>query len=407
MEDRDPVPFQKSSRLARTPPSNKEDDAMQMALSPERVTREPNNLHEVHEQMSGVIYTITTLASGQRHINQFLRDQLAKLTELNETALIFSRKESFCKETQTVINSSQAVTAETQTTPQAMPHANRGHRVNSPRNGTPKRPRDITAEQRLTPPKKSKSRQTDKELQKQGSQRAQQSTSKLARPEDTAKDQQKKPEQQKSTRRPRSDAIRVSGVGGCTFADLLRSVKGDSTLKHISGDVQGIRKAANGDLLLRLTKQPAHSTDELQETVRKALGEKAVVKALTDQTRVEIRDLDELTTKEEIIAALNNSMEVTSFDTDFIKSLRATKDGLHHMSFCLLPAAFPPDSRLIPRGVLATTRIMCHHANMSHVPCPNVRRNPYTIQKTSYTAGGQQRFPHVKHSLLMAAQYSA
>ncbi|KAL7726087.1 hypothetical protein ACLKA6_010134 [Drosophila palustris] len=244
--------------------------------------------------MSEVIYIITTLASGQRHFNQFLRDQLAKLVELNETALVFSRKETFCKETQTVIIRSQAVTAETQTTPQAMPHANREHRGNSHRIATPKRPRDLAAEQRLTPPKKSKSRLAESEQQKQGSLRA---SLKM---------------QLRIRQKNQSNKGRLGSQGQMPleFQEL------------------GICKAANGDLLLRLTKQPAHSTGELQETVRKALGEKPVVRTLTDQTRVEIRDLDELTTKEEIIAALNSSMDVTSFDTESIKSLRATKDGL-------------------------------------------------------------------------------
>ncbi|KAM8701471.1 hypothetical protein ACLKA7_005468 [Drosophila subpalustris] len=289
MEDRDP--FQKSSRMNRTPPKgNTEEEPM--ALSPDIVAREPKSLLEVHEQMSEVLYNITTVASGQRHITQFLRDQLAELVKLNETAVSLSQLETFCKETQTVIEGSHARAAETQTTPQTVPHPHKRH--HSPKNATPKRPREPTTEQRQTPPKRSRSRPMPRDHLRQS----------LQLPQPSARG------------------------GGRTFADLLRTVKDDSSLKQFSGDVQGIRKAANGDLLLRLTKRPTHSTVELQETVSKALGENAVVTALTDQTRVEIRDLDELTTKDEIIGALNSEMGVTSFKTESIISLRATKDGL-------------------------------------------------------------------------------
>ncbi|KAM8702184.1 hypothetical protein ACLKA7_000742 [Drosophila subpalustris] len=325
MEARDP--FQKNTRMNRTPPSgNSEQEPMQMALSPEIVAREPKSLREVHEQMSEALFNITTLVSGQRHINQFLRDQLAELVKLNETAVGFSRLETFCKETQTVIDGRHARAAETQTTPQAVPQPHKQH--HSPKNATPKRPRDSTMEQRQTPPKKSRSRQMARDHFSQKSQLPQSSASNLARAPIQGNDSQKKFEQQKTARKPRSDAIRVSGVGGRTFADLLRTVKSDTSLKQFCGDVQGIRKAANGDLLLRLTKRPTHSTVELQETVSKALGENAVVKALTDQTRVEVRDLDELTTKDEIIGAINSEMGVSSFKTESIISLRATKDGL-------------------------------------------------------------------------------
>ncbi|KAM8702187.1 hypothetical protein ACLKA7_000745 [Drosophila subpalustris] len=128
----------KSSRMNRTPPKgNTEEEPM--ALSPDIVAREPKSLLEVHEQMSEVLYNITTVASGQRHITQFLRDQLAELVKLNETAVSLSQLETFCKETQTVIEGSHARAAETQTTPQTVPHPHKRH--HSPKNATPKRPR--------------------------------------------------------------------------------------------------------------------------------------------------------------------------------------------------------------------------------------------------------------------------
>jgi len=119
----------------------------------------------------------------------------------------------------------------------------------------------------------------------------------------------------------------VKGVGECSYADILKVVKSDPSLKHLSEDVQGVRKTAKGDLLLRLSKKPAHSANELQAAVEKVLGSRAVVKTLTDMCQVEIRDLDELATREEVIEAIKKPLNDSALSTEVVQSLRVMKDG--------------------------------------------------------------------------------
>ncbi|XP_064539656.1 uncharacterized protein LOC135429319 [Drosophila montana] len=104
-------------------------------------------------------------------------------------------------------------------------------------------------------------------------------------------------------------------------------VKSDPALKHLSGDVHGIRKTAKGDLLLRLNRKPEHSADELQEAVGKALGDRAVVRTLTETSQVEIKDLDELATKEEVLEAIKSALQDDSLPIETIKSLRPAFGG--------------------------------------------------------------------------------
>ncbi|KAM8702597.1 hypothetical protein ACLKA7_001933 [Drosophila subpalustris] len=112
---------------------------------------------------------------------------------------------------------------------------------------------------------------------------------------------------------PTNESVqKVSGVGVCTYADMLRLVKSDASLKHLSGDVQAARKTAKGDLLLRLSKKPAHSPEELQDAVGKTLGSRAVVKKLTEMSQVEIRDLEELVTKDEVLDAVKGAINDTA-----------------------------------------------------------------------------------------------
>ncbi|KAM8702461.1 hypothetical protein ACLKA7_001792 [Drosophila subpalustris] len=134
-------------------------------------------------------------------------------------------------------------------------------------------------------------------------------------------------DRQQSHKRVRADAITVTGVGDCSYADMLRVVKSDPSLKHLSGDVQGVRKTAKGDLLLRLSKKPAHSPEELQEAVGKALGNQAFVKKLSEMSLLEIRELDELVTKEEVLEAVRGATNDLTITIDMIRSLRAMRDG--------------------------------------------------------------------------------
>ncbi|TDG38438.1 hypothetical protein AWZ03_015140, partial [Drosophila navojoa] len=56
-------------------------------------------------------------------------------------------------------------------------------------------------------------------------------------------------------------------------------------------------------ILLQLSRKPEHSAEALHEAVGKALGDRVVVKTLTESAKIEIRDLDELASKEEILEA--------------------------------------------------------------------------------------------------------
>lgn len=157
---------------------------------------------------------------------------------------------------------------------------------------------------------------------------------------DTAQAEQKEREwtkvQKPQHRRVRQDAIILTGKG-CTYADLLKSVRGDPSLQHLSGDVEAVRKTANGDLLLRLSKARAHSTKEVEDAVGKALGNRAAVKSLADTAEVAIRDLDELATTEEVQKAVESVLDQPGVSVS-VRSLRKTVHGMQ-IAFLSLPVA--------------------------------------------------------------------
>jgi len=103
-------------------------------------------------------------------------------------------------------------------------------------------------------------------------------------------------------RNQRSDAILISSEG--SYADMLKLVKTEPTLQGLKNGVQGIRRTANGSLLLKMQKPSDPATQKLHTAIKSAFSGKAEVAMLEDTVQVEIRDLDEMTTCEEVLQAV-------------------------------------------------------------------------------------------------------
>ncbi|KAM8701884.1 hypothetical protein ACLKA7_000689 [Drosophila subpalustris] len=74
------------------------------------------------------------------------------------------------------------------------------------------------------------------------------------------------------------------------------------------------------------------------DAVSKALGSRAVVKKLTETSQVEIRDLVELVTREEVVDAVKLALNDTTVSCESVRSLRALRDG-QQVAIVMLPAA--------------------------------------------------------------------
>ncbi|KAL7726025.1 hypothetical protein ACLKA6_005772 [Drosophila palustris] len=311
------------SALQRTPPDTPQ-TPQQDEPSPDVAGKElPTTLRGAIEQMGACLDALSTLFGGQRHINTLMRVKVSRLVSLQQVAA------NLCGKT------NETSVGEAQTSPSLVSGLNVAMALKSASNAsvsqpngngaTPKRQRESASEQRRTPPKKPKSfsQNPSKRHVVDADREHGKDTSQRAPPNSWTKVQGR----QQSHKRVRADAITVTGVGDCSYADMLRVVKSDPSLKHLSGDVQGVRKTAKGDLLLRLSKKPAHSPEELQEAVGKALGNRAVVKKLSEMSLLEIRDLDELVTKEEVLEAVRGATNDLTITIDMIRSLRAMRDG--------------------------------------------------------------------------------
>lgn len=129
------------------------------------------------------------------------------------------------------------------------------------------------------------------------------------------------------TARHRADAIVVETVGAATYADILRKVKEDPSLKELEDKVVRVKRNQKGQMMFELKKEEGAKRDALKAAVTQALGEAATVTVRTQEISIVCRDMDEVTTKEEVLEALKKQLDINSLPESAIRSMRAAYGG--------------------------------------------------------------------------------
>ncbi|XP_039970040.1 uncharacterized protein LOC120781937 [Bactrocera tryoni] len=113
-----------------------------------------------------------------------------------------------------------------------------------------------------------------------------------------------------------------------TVPNILRAVKQNENLQVLCENVSRIKKTAKGEILLELKKAQTGSTKAYRDEMVKILGDQAQIRSLTQETTVEVRDLDDITTKEDIAQAIRSEFEeLRLFSEECIKSIRPANAG--------------------------------------------------------------------------------
>ncbi|CAB0033518.1 unnamed protein product [Trichogramma brassicae] len=168
--------------------------------------------------------------------------------------------------------------------------------------------------------------------------------------------QQPKPRPVQRRARHRPNVIVIKAKDASKYADILRSLKSDPTLQQkVDSSVNNIRRSAAGALMLQLMKGVENASD-LGEELGKVLGTAATASALLHTSTIEIKDLDECATKEEVTAALDALLGVPVSKRDPVRSLRKAYAGTQ-----VAVVALPDD--------LVATALKLGHVRIGWVNC--------------------------------------
>lgn len=113
-----------------------------------------------------------------------------------------------------------------------------------------------------------------------------------------------KGQQGKKTIKSKSDAMVIGAKDANSYADILKKIKNDPSLKDMGSKVSRVRRTRTGELLLQFNSDESARSAAFKDLVEKVVGEDAIVKALSQEVLVECRNLDEVTTAEELREAL-------------------------------------------------------------------------------------------------------
>lgn len=99
------------------------------------------------------------------------------------------------------------------------------------------------------------------------------------------------------------DAVLIKQSGTMSYSDMLKKIKGEIDPKALGVNVGAIRRTRNGELLVVMQKSANSGVKQLQTALAGALGDKATVRVLTDTAVIEVRDVDEATTRDDVCVA--------------------------------------------------------------------------------------------------------
>lgn len=139
----------------------------------------------------------------------------------------------------------------------------------------------------------------------------------------TVKKKQRKPFQQKV----RPDEVAITPAPGTSYAEILRSLKNSTELKEVSSNVTSITRNRSGDLVLKMKKTANIKANELCSSIASKLGEAAKVQHRGQAIDLELKDLDGVTTKDEISEALKETLNAVDLDPSAVVSIRKAYEG--------------------------------------------------------------------------------
>ena len=127
--------------------------------------------------------------------------------------------------------------------------------------------------------------------------------------------------------RPKAEAVLITATGDnkMSYDHMLKELKTKASPDDVGSKVVKIRKIRDGNLLIELPKDSM--LGEVSGAIRQAVGNQMLVRPMVPTVPIELRDLEETTTEEEIREAFITALVEATPDQVEVKALRAGPRG--------------------------------------------------------------------------------
>lgn len=313
-EEREPNPFERKTKTARSPNST---PAQTQSQSPEQKKQTPTSSDQSAFCRLGehIANLVDMLEEGKRRsINQVMRDSIESIRALYELSAIEQRDDK-AKKVIRRNNFSQTSPWFKDSQPKRRPKPNEETPNTKRRRGdsTKNKERPIVIDN--SPIGVPVVPKTTKNPLEKG-----EKWIKVKKKKDT------KTKNVPSVEKTRPDAIIIEAKEGISYAEILRKMKSDPKLGELGKTVSRIRRTQKGDLLFQLN-ETGEKTAQFKEAMLETLGKDAAIRTLTHRNSIEVRDIDEATTKDDICEAIKTGFQIGEISVSDVVSLRTAYGG--------------------------------------------------------------------------------
>lgn len=115
------------------------------------------------------------------------------------------------------------------------------------------------------------------------------------------------PSQGVRKKKRRREAILIKPAQGKSYAEVLGAIRKEANPESTGTEIRSVRQTRAGEVLVELGAKTGDKT-AFGESLRAILGDNAMVRSLEPRETVEIRDLDSLSTSEEVTDAIRRDL---------------------------------------------------------------------------------------------------
>lgn len=254
------------------------------------IERPKDSEQEMLGRCQAIIVNMKAATARQRNISMDIKNGLAELEELID-AIGFCRRKRQETARESTRNPLALLAARAAGTPVTT--------------GTPSQKRGASSPLQPAAEKKKKAERANSwvEVQSKKKDKKSKAVPEVPAKVDTASSQRKK----KRLPKPKREALLIKPAEGRSYAEVLREIRGKANPADTGTEVRSIRQTRSGGVLVEFGATPGNKA-AFGDALRGILGSNATVRDLEPRETVEIRDLDSLTTPEEVMEAIRGAL---------------------------------------------------------------------------------------------------
>lgn len=367
-----PTAFQRSSRLARSPPPGPQHRAsVGEAMDQETPKASAPPLREVYPKEKNASLAASKVGEEIKKMREVIIDMKAAMERQRNVSMGVRNGVAFLEQSIDIIDSmrqfwrvsmerfqKECTERETQTSPlmaAAVLAAASKRSAQSPpdsqREG--KRQRDTGEVVSTATPEGDGFRQV---LSKKERKKAKAKERQEKRREEAAKapaTQAPKPKSIQRRPKTRPDAVLIKPADGKSYADVLGAIRTSIKPGDNGAEVRCVRKTRSGEVLVELG-PGTKDKSKFGEVLRTTLGANATVRCTVPKSTVELRDLDELTTEEEVTTVLNAMLGKTFDGKVFV-----SKANTRGQKIAIVTLPVPDAETILKKGRIKIGWVSC------------------------------------------------